>query len=214
LELAVPPNRRLRVHRQALDDVFSRVEASLRKLHARFPLQTSIDKSRLSQRYAYLGGEVIVDSIFKAMQAAGRIRLTDRGVALAGVGPKLTANEKKLLEEIVARYRAAGYQPPTVQELKAETAKNQAAVPQLVALAASDGDLVKVNHELYLHTEVAEQLKALLREQFAEHSALTVGQIRELLNTSRKYAVPLCEFLDRIGFTRRDGDNRFLAETR
>lgn len=214
LELAVPPNRRLRVHRQALDDVFSRVEASLRKLHARFPLQTSIDKSRLSQRYAYLGGEVIVDSIFKAMQAAGRIRLTDRGVALAGVGPKLTANEKKLLEEIVARYRAAGYQPPTVQELKAETAKNQAAVPQLVALAASDGDLVKVNHELYLHAEVAEQLKALLREQFAEHSALTVGQIRELLNTSRKYAVPLCEFLDRIGFTRRDGDNRFLAETR
>jgi selenocysteine-specific elongation factor len=214
LELAVPPNRRLRVHRQALDDVFSRVEASLRKLHARFPLQTSIDKSRLSQRYAYLGGEVIVDSIFKAMQAAGRIRLTDRGVALAGVGPKLTANEKKLLEEIVARYRTAGYQPPTVQELKAETAKNQAAVPQLVALAASDGDLVKVNHELYVHTEVAEQLKALLREQFAEHSALTVGQIRELLNTSRKYAVPLCEFLDRIGFTRRDGDNRFLAETR
>lgn len=212
LELAVPPNRRLRVHRAALDDIFARVEASLRKLHARFPLQTSIEKSRLAQRYTYLGGEAVVDAVFKAMQAAGRIRVTERGVALAGVGPKLSANERKLLDEIVARYRAAGFQPPSVHEVKAETAKNQAAVPQLIALAASDGDLVKLNSELYLHTENAERLKALLREQFARQAMLTVSQIRELLNTSRKYAVPLCEYLDRVGFTRRDGDNRVLAE--
>lgn len=214
IELAVGPNRRLRVHRQTLDDIFARVEATLRKLHARFPLQTSIEKSRLAQRYAYLGGDAIIDAVFKAMQAAGRLRLTERGVALAGVGPKLSVNERKLLDEIVARYRQAGFQPPSVQEVKAETTKNQAAVVQLIALAATDGDLVKLNNELFLHVDNLERLKALLREQFAQHGMLTVSQIRELLNTSRKYAVPLCEYLDRSGFTRREGDNRYLAEAK
>jgi selenocysteine-specific elongation factor len=40
---------------------------------------------------------------------------------------------------------------------------------------------------------------------------LTVSQIREILGTTRKYAMPFCEHLDRIGFTRRQGDLRVLA---
>jgi selenocysteine-specific elongation factor len=39
----------------------------------------------------------------------------------------------------------------------------------------------------------------------------TVAEIRDLLGTTRKYAVPLCEYLDRIGVTRREGDLRFLG---
>ncbi len=211
IELTVPPNRRLRVHRQALADVYDRIEASLKKLHARFPLQTSVDKPRLTQRFAYLGGDAVVEAVLQSMQSAGRIRLTPRGVALAGHGPQLTANERKLLDEILAKYRDAAFQPPSVQEVKAQTVKNQSSVPQLIALAASDGDLVKLSNELYLHSEHAESMKRLLREAFATQPTLTVSQIRELLGTSRKYAVPLCEYLDRIGFTRRDGDERRLA---
>lgn len=210
VELAVPPNRRLRVHRLALDDIFARIETSLKKLHARYPLQTTVEKPRLTGRYLYLGGESVVEAVLKAMQTAGRIRLSERGVAIAGHGPRPTANERKLLEEIIARYRAAEFQPPSVAEVKAETTKNQASVPQLIALAASDGDLVKLTNEYYLHADNLEKLKALLREQFQQQPSLTVRQIRELLGTSRKYAVPLCEYLDRTGFTRRDGDNRFL----
>ncbi len=214
IELAVPPNRRLRVHRQALADIYERIEATLKKLHARFPLQTSIDKPRLTQRFAYLGGDAVVEATLQAMQSAGKIRLTARGVALAGHGPTLTANERKLLDEIIVRYRDAGFQPPTVQEVKAQTVKNQASVPQLIALAASDGDLVKLNNEFYLHAELAEAMKQTLREAFATQPTLTVSQIRELLGTSRKYAVPLCEYLDRIGFTRRAGDERSLAQSK
>jgi selenocysteine-specific elongation factor len=169
-----------------------------------------VEKPRLTGRYLYLGGEAVVEAVLKAMLVAGRIRLSERGVAIAGHGPRLTANERKLLEEIIARYRAADFQPPSVAEVKAETTKNQASVPQLIALAASDGDLVKLTNEYYLHADNLEKLKALLREQFQQQPSLTVSQIRELLGTSRKYAVPLCEYLDRTGFTRRDGDNRFL----
>ncbi len=46
--------------------------------------------------------------------------------------------------------------------------------------------------------------------KLAEGKGLTVAEIRDLLATTRKYAVPLCEYLDRIGVTRRDGDLRYL----
>jgi selenocysteine-specific elongation factor len=55
------------------------------------------------------------------------------------------------------------------------------------------------------------RLRTVLRAAFEERGGLTLSEIRELLNTTRKYAVPTCEYLDRIGFTRREGDLRWLA---
>ena len=61
--------------------------------------------------------------------------------------------------------------------------------------------------------ETEEQLRTQLRAAIADNGGLTLSQIREILETTRKYAVPLCEYLDRIGFTKRKGDFRVLAET-
>ena len=50
-----------------------------------------------------------------------------------------------------------------------------------------------------------------LAEALRESDGLTLSRIREVLATTRKFAVPYCEYLDRSGFTRRDGDLRHLA---
>ncbi len=56
-------------------------------------------------------------------------------------------------------------------------------------------------------------MRQLVTERLAEGKRLTVAEIRDILGTTRKYAVPLCEYLDRAGVTRREGDQRLLAET-
>ena len=55
-------------------------------------------------------------------------------------------------------------------------------------------------------------MRRQLQRELANGKRLTVSEIRDLLATSRKFAVPICEYLDRIGFTRRDGDLRSLRE--
>ena len=115
-----------------------------------------------------------------------------------------------MLQQIVSAFRDANYQPPTTSELQKQATKNQAAVPQLVQLAANQGYLVKLNSEFYLHAEVEQELKRRLSEHLT-NGGMTVSQIREILGTSRKYALPICEYLDRTGFTRREGDLRLLA---
>ena len=61
------------------------------------------------------------------------------------------------------------------------------------------------------HRQVMEEVQQKLTTALQTTDGLTVSDIRQLLDTTRKYAVPLCEYLDSIGFTARDGDKRVLA---
>lgn len=210
-ELKLSPTRTLRVHRLALEEIFERIEKSLAKLHEQFPLEPVMDRSRLAARFQYLGDDALVQALLQEMDKERRVRLTERGIALAGHGPQLSKNEMRLLEDIIEKFRQAGVQPPTVAEIQSATTRNQAAVPQLVALAAAQGDLIQISDDFYLHAECEQQVRKRLTEELAGGEGLTMSQIRELFETTRKYAVPLCEYLDRVGFTKREGDVRVLA---
>lgn len=211
VEIDVSPTRKTRVHTAVLDQLGARIEAALKRMHQDSPLQAMLDRARLASRFAYVENPALLDAVLESMAAAGRVVLADRGVALADHGPKLSANERELLERIVEEYREAAFQPPTVAELRGRTSRNQAAVPELIELAASQGHLVRVSAEFYLHAEMERRMRQALAEQLAGCQGLTLSQIRETLHTTRKYAVPFCEYLDRIGFTRREGDVRVLA---
>src|SRR5439155_9797391 len=116
-----------------------------------------------------------------------------------------------VVDDIVARYREAGLNAPSLEEVQASVTKNQALVPQLVSLAVAGGHLVKIGPSMYLHAEVEQRIRGMLAEKLRGSSGLTMSQIRELLGTTRKYAVPLCEYLDGVGFTKRVGDLRVLS---
>src|SRR5205085_5598765 len=136
---------------------------------------------------------------------------SQRGIALKGHGPQLSKNEQKLVDDIVARYREAGLNAPSLEEVQAGVTKNQALVPQLVSLAVAEGHLVKIAPSMYLHAEIERGIRATLTEKLHGTPGLTMSQIREILGTTRKYAVPLCEYLDSVGFTKRVGDLRVLS---
>jgi selenocysteine-specific elongation factor len=74
------------------------------------------------------------------------------------------------------------------------------------------GGLVRISPDLVLTRELVERAEVAVRE--AGDSGITVSALREGLGTTRKYAVPLLEHLDRTGVTRRSGDLRFARRTR
>jgi selenocysteine-specific elongation factor len=211
VRVAVSPTRTALVHREAVEDIARRIEAALKKLHDEFPLNTLIEKSRLVSRLDYLGSVELLDAVLADMERQKKVRLADRGIALVGKGPQLSTGEQKLMEEIVEKHRMAGYQPPTVADLKTAATKNQAVVPQLCKLAAAEGAIVEICPEFYLHADVLAQLKNLLTSNLSGGKGITVSELRELIGTTRKYAVPICEYLDRINFTKRQGDLRVLV---
>ena len=212
IEISISPTRSVRVHKLTLDHIAGRIASALDAMHDHNPLRSLVDRSQLMSRVAYLSDSAVLDFVLKQMAKRKEVRISERGIGLAGRGPKLSNNERKLLVELVKKYREAECQPPTVAECEKSTTKNQQSVRQLIALAATDGDLVEIASDFYLHSDVMEESKATLREEMTEGKGLTMSEIREILKTTRKYAVPICEYLDKIKFTRRDGDVRVLCE--
>ncbi len=211
IDLQLSPNRKLTVSRQALSDIFDRFAHTLEKQHELEPLAAMLDPSKLLNRYSYLGDDATLNALLRQMESAGRLRRGRAGIALPDKGPQLSKNERRLYEEVIEQFRTAGFEPPTIKDVQSATTKNQAAVPQLVALAVSEGYLIEIAKDFYLHAEAEADLRGRMTAAFATNTGLTVSQIREVLGTSRKYALPMCEYLDNTGFTKRDGDVRILV---
>jgi selenocysteine-specific elongation factor len=80
----------------------------------------------------------------------------------------------------------------------------------LLRSLTESAELVRIEN-FYLTSAGATEARARVREHIQEHGPVTVAQIRDLLGTTRKYAVPLCEWLDGTGATLRRGDVRLLG---
>ena len=128
------------------------------------------------------------------------------------VAQNFRKNEQSLLNNIVSWFRADGLTPPNGAACQSRATKNKDSVPQLIVLAINNGDLVEIDKDFILHRETYEQICNKLVHQFSEQPELTMAEIRDCLGTTRKYAVPLCEYLDKVEFTIRNGDTRRLNQ--
>jgi selenocysteine-specific elongation factor len=111
----------------------------------------------------------------------------------------------RALERLEQELEAAGFAVP---DTPAWTARLGAAASEVAALGHFLGRLVRVSQEFTLTARQAEELRARLAGHFARSPALAVAEFRELAGVSRKWAVPLLEHADRVGWTVRVGDER------
>lgn len=123
----------------------------------------------------------------------------------------LSGEDEALYEAIVREYEEGAYQPPSVEGLRCRTERNARRVGELVKLAVARGRLVSVGGGLLLHGERARQMAGRVAAAIRERGPLAVSDIRTLLDSSRKFVVPLVEHLDAIGVTRREGDLRVIG---
>ena len=98
-----------------------------------------------------------------------------------------------------------------LDEIKFPEAVDKKRLARLATLAVATGQLVHLKEQLYLSPRQEQCLKEKTAETIQLAGGASVSQIREALDTSRKYCVPYLEYLDQIGWTRRVGDVRVLA---
>jgi selenocysteine-specific elongation factor len=211
--LALGRTRTLRLPRDLVADLESRIMHAIDRLHQQNPLHATIPAQRLVASLDYLGDDTLVLALIERLKTAKRLRGDDRSISRTDWVPKLSPAERKLREQVLAAYESAGFQPPDPAELQKQATTRAAAVQPLVELLVAEGHLTQISGSIYLHARFDEQLKQRVSDKLRETQAgLTVGDIRDLLGITRKHALPYCEYLDRVGITRRDGDLRTLAE--
>ncbi|RMG57787.1 MAG: hypothetical protein D6713_08955, partial [Deltaproteobacteria bacterium] len=127
----------------------------------------------------------------------------------AGYLPAVRKEEKTSLEMIARCVESRGVEGPTPAEISRETGIPERDVRNLLGRLVREGRAHRVR-DFYFSAEVVESVAEKVRSHFREKEELTVSEFRQLIGTSRKYAVPLAELLDQLRVTVRKGDVRVL----
>jgi len=208
--LPVERSEAILLHRDVLVDVIARLEQVLQIEHGKTPLRTYVERSRLDSHFGNLDSSLL-DALLRSLVESGEVVTHARGLRLARWQAALSDTQTDLLRQIVELFCTAEIQPPSVAEVSQQLGERLEAVAPLIDVAEEQRLLVRMAAEIYLHPDTEKQAKQCLSNKMIDGAALTVGEIREALGTSRKFAVPLCEYFDKIGFTRRDGNLRYLV---
>ena len=147
------------------------------------------------------------------MIVAKTVKRLGKFICAPAFAPALSGADEKLLGAMIAGIRAGAFQPPSLDELTIASQADRKRLERLATLAVALGELVPIDGTIYLHAEAERELREKVAALIAQTRGATVAQIRETLNSSRKFVVPFVEYLDRIGFTRRVDDLRVLAKT-
>jgi len=211
VEFTLSSNRKLLLHAERVAELQRRILDTLAVLHSENPLLTNHDRPRVLARLEYVGDEALLQAVTDRLIAEKKLVGDGRRLARADFKPKLSANQRKLKDRIVEAHLAAGFQPPDPKEFANQAGGNAAALRDIYEVAVAEGVLVKVSDDIYLSGESDGEMRRRVTDRLQSGPGATVAEIRDLLGTTRKYAVPICEYLDRVGLTRRDGDLRVLA---
>jgi selenocysteine-specific elongation factor len=211
VEIAVSSTRRLLLHGDMAKELDDRLLQALGRLHEQFPLMSSHDRQKVQSQLDYVGDDALVHAAVDRLIQQKKVLGDLRRIARADFKPKLNNNQRRLKDKMVAAYQEAGFQPPDPASFAPQAGGNAANLKDLFELCVAEGYLVRITDDIYLHADTEAGMRRLITERLASGPGLTVAEIRDLLGTTRKFAVPLCEYLDAAGVTRREGDLRVLA---
>ena len=179
------------------------------RLHTENPLMTNHDSARVFAQLEYIGDHLILEAVVNRLLKSKQLVGDRKRIASAEFKPKLSANQRKLKARVIESHLQAGFTPPEPLSFAPQAGGNTANLKDIFEVAVAEGHLVKISEEIYLHQETEAQMRHRMMEKLHSGIAgLTVAEIRDLLGTTRKFAIPLCEYLDRIGVTCREGDLR------
>ena len=169
---------------------------------SREDLRASLGKRLRSETFRAALEELVA---LKRLDAPGEL------VKKAGSEIALLPEEAKAKEQIEAAFASAGLAVPTVKEVLAKLAVEAKRAEKLFEILLREKNLVRISPELVFHRQALAQLKEQLGAyKKASGDRITVPIFKELTGITRKYAIPLLEYLDRERVTRRAGDERVI----
>jgi len=191
--------------RQWAGATLQRLTQVLEAFHAQNPLLPGMPKQELRSRELPEAPAFLLDAL---LEGSTGIVAEGEAVRLVTHKPALKRDEEQALAAIEKAFLEAGLGVPAVAEVLAKSGLEPARARSLLQLLLRQGRLVRVGDELVFHTAALQELRRKM-SGYKGHR-LTVPQFKELAGVSRKYAIPLLEYLDRERLTRREGDQRVV----
>jgi selenocysteine-specific elongation factor len=203
------PSAGLYIHAEVLAELEHGIEDTLGTYQAGHRLTWGMPKEELRERLGSVE-MAFLNWVLGRLESDGRV-FSKKGSVRVGTGDvDLSPEETRARSLVVGLLKAGLFQPPSERDLETKSGVPAETVRRVITLLIGDGEITRLEPGLVMHASAIEEARLRVTEYLKEHGEATASDLKGVLGTSRKYAVPLLERLDRLGVTRRRGDKRTL----
>jgi selenocysteine-specific elongation factor len=179
------------------------VVATLAAYHKTYPLKRGMPREELRSKFK-LQPRAFNLVIARLIEQSTLASPSQSSISLPGHVVRFSAFQQVKVDKVMAMFAAAPSAPPSVKECLAETGED------IFAVLVDSGDLVQVSAEVVFRKQDYDAMVEKVRQALQQKGQVTLAEVRDLLQTSRKYVQALLEHLDAEGVTVRVGEARKL----
>lgn len=183
---------------------------ALERFHQTNPTRRGISKTELKNLIGLPVEVLLLNKTLEELAQENKIVVADNRVALATHQLQLTERQQKLMDRIAKIYFNAGFTTPDIFNIAGRIGVSEKDVEDILQILFETEALIKVEEGIIFHQKRVDEAMQLIKAHFNREQQLTVGDFREMIASSRKYAVPLLSYFDAIGLTVRQQDVRVL----
>ena len=184
--------------------------AALREFHSTHPLAAGRDMEELRDKLPARIAPKVFRAFVERLETENAIAREGSLLRLPEHKITLRDDEQQAIEQIKTLLGANSLMPPDLQQIERTTGIGRAKLVQVMRILERDRSVVRVGVDMYFLSGSVEGVTRALREEFSGSEEITPAMFRDRFNTTRKYTIPLLEYLDRQGVTVRVGDARRL----
>ncbi len=165
-------------------------------------------KSKISQKFRIFDSKM-ADEIISLAERQGSIKINAKSVSLAGFSVSYSPAMEAMKERIIKIYKDSRYEMPTVDEVL-QTEKDQINARHIIDALINCGELVRLNYQYCIDKEAFDNALDKLKDKVRQNGRITLAEFRDIIGTSRKYAMEILDYLDNQKITQKVDDARIL----
>jgi len=199
------------ISRNGLSVLKNKIEKCIKDFQENNPLGAGMQKSLLKSQYFPNINSEIFQVAIKELINEGRISSDREYWKINSFVYELKEEEKKIIDKILKAYNEKCFTPPSWEEIKTKIG-NGSKLDKILYFLLNRGELIRISSDLIYNKRTIEEIKNKLIKFLKDKSEITISEFKEMVGVSRKYAIPLLEYFDKIGITLRFKDRRRLRE--
>ncbi|NMM64560.1 selenocysteine-specific translation elongation factor [Clostridium sp. P21] len=197
------------VHKEYIDKKVNIMCDLLERFHKENPLKWGISREEIKNKVFKGIKQKIYDEMLNLFEKDEKINIHGSFISLEGFIIKYTKEQKNIRENIIKVFKDSKFSPPKYSEIE-EKQQDKKNFKMIFSSLLEEGVIVKVSEDCIFLQEDYNKVKEFTVNFINKNGSLTLAQLRDELNTSRKYAVALIEHFDSIKLTKRVEDKRVL----
>lgn len=192
-----------------LDGLWESCSALLEQYHKQNPLHAGMKVAELRQKLLKAADQAVADAILAALVREGKLKRVAGRYALADFSVHLTKRQNSIKDRLLKQYGGYGLETPGLDEVYGGfESKELTDCKQVVESLVSSGELVMLTPQICVHQDVYRDVCRKLCAYLAGHETIALADFRDLMGTSRKYALAVLEYYDKNKILKKEEDLR------